>query len=341
MSRLGIVVVALGLVANYGFADGTVRLPSAEERAKATRLIRELFKEEYARTGMASQAELAGKLIQQAADTRDDPAAQYSLYRETAELAAAGNIDLALEACDAVVKRFEGPSEQVVEPILEAVIAKATKPEAFGQVAGFAMRRVDAALADDDIDTARRRHKVAESAAERAKSLRIVKQVQGQAGEIEAFRRTQEAVARARETLKSKPDDADAALVLGKHLSFLKGDWAKGLPLLAKSSDAKLKQLATKDLDTNHASAMAMQPGPSSSLPSRGVCKETIFGRYPNDNQIVIERGVAEVVGGTRRFEGATGGGVFSLVGDLDDSGTAGFLQFNMEVIVTLPERGR
>jgi len=61
----------------------------------------------------------------------------------------------------------------------------------------------------------------------------------------------------------------------------------------------------------------------------------------PNDNLIVIERGVAEVVGGTRRFEGAAGGGVFSLVGELDDSGTAGFLQFNMEAIVTLPERSR
>lgn len=251
MNRLVIAVVALGLVANSGLANDKIKLPSAEERAKATRLIRDLFKEDYARTGPASQGALAAKLIQQAGETLDDPASQYSLYRETAELAAAINVDLALEACDAVVRRFEGPPEDVLEPMLEVVVAKVAKPEAYGQVAVFAMRRADALLADDEIEAARRLHKIAEESAEKAKSLKIVKQVQSQAGEIEAYRQTQDAVARARQTLKSKPDDVDAVLVLGKHFCFLKGDWAKGLPLLAKSADTKLKQLATKDLETN------------------------------------------------------------------------------------------
>ena len=251
MCRLITAVLALGLIANSSSADGKVKLPSADERANATRLIRGLFKDEYARTEPASQAELAAKLIQQAAETSDDPAAQHSLYRETAELAAAVNIDLALEACDAVVKRFEGPSTDVLEPILEKVVAKVKKAEAYAQVALFAMKHVDGLLANDDIEAARRLHRIAETTAQRAKSLKIVKQLQTQAGEIESFRETQDAVVKATKTLESKPDDAEAALVLGKHLCFLKGDWAKGLPLLAKSSDTKLKQLAKNDLDTN------------------------------------------------------------------------------------------
>src|SRR5205823_3343640 len=128
------------------------------------------------------------------------------------------------EACDAVVKRFDGPSAEVLEPVLEAVVARATRPEAYAQVAAFAMRRVDGLLANDDVEAAGRLHKVAETTAQRSKSLRVVKQVQNQAGELEAFRRTQAAVANARETLTSKPDDPEAALVLGRHLCFLKGD---------------------------------------------------------------------------------------------------------------------
>ena len=251
MSRLLLAVFALGLIVSSSSAESKIKLPSSDERAKATKLIRELFKEEYARTEPAKQGELAAKLLQQAAETSDDPASQYSLYRETAELAAAVNVDLALEACDAVVKRFEGPSADVLEPMLEAVAAKVMKPEAYGQIATFAMKRVDGLLASDEVEAAGRVHKIAETSAERAKSLKIVKQLQNQAGEIESFRATHDAVAKAKETLKAKPDDTEAVLVLGKHLCFLKGDWAKGLPLLAKSSDAKLKQLAKKDLDTN------------------------------------------------------------------------------------------
>ena len=42
--------------------------------------------------------------------------------------------------------------------------------------------------------------------------------------------------------------DADANLTAGKYYSLQKGDWDKGLPLLAKGNDNLLKQLASTDL---------------------------------------------------------------------------------------------
>src|SRR5207237_1423076 len=47
---------------------------------------------------------------------------------------------------------------------------------------------------------------------------------------------------------KDAPQDAEANLIVGKHLCFGCGRWDEGLPLLAKGSDAALKTLAEKDL---------------------------------------------------------------------------------------------
>lgn len=49
---------------------------------------------------------------------------------------------------------------------------------------------------------------------------------------------------------KGKDDDPVAALAMGKFYCFTKGDWAKGLPFLARGSDEKLKAAAEADLTT-------------------------------------------------------------------------------------------
>jgi hypothetical protein len=52
----------------------------------------------------------------------------------------------------------------------------------------------------------------------------------------------------ATQTLATKPDDAESNLTVGKYLCFRKGEWERGLPLLARSSASKLKELAKGDL---------------------------------------------------------------------------------------------
>src|SRR5262249_41622240 len=48
--------------------------------------------------------------------------------------------------------------------------------------------------------------------------------------------------------LEKNPDDAEANREMGKYLCLIKGQWARGLPLLAKGDDDALKGLAQKDL---------------------------------------------------------------------------------------------
>lgn len=51
-----------------------------------------------------------------------------------------------------------------------------------------------------------------------------------------------------RKQLEKNPDDAEAALQVGRHLCFVKGDWSTGLPLLAKGKDKALADLAQFEL---------------------------------------------------------------------------------------------
>ena len=58
-----------------------------------------------------------------------------------------------------------------------------------------------------------------------------------------------EAVKAAQLTLEKTPDNPAANLVLGKYFSFVKGDWAKGVPMLALGKDEDFSALAKQDLE--------------------------------------------------------------------------------------------
>src|SRR5262249_33641615 len=49
-------------------------------------------------------------------------------------------------------------------------------------------------------------------------------------------------------TLEQQPDDAEANTAVGKYYCISKGDWTKGLPYLARSSDNALRTLAAKEI---------------------------------------------------------------------------------------------
>ncbi len=53
---------------------------------------------------------------------------------------------------------------------------------------------------------------------------------------------------KAQATLEQNPADADANLALGRWCCFYKSDWPRGLPLLAKGTDERLKTLAQTEL---------------------------------------------------------------------------------------------
>jgi len=75
----------------------------------------------------------------------------------------------------------------------------------------------------------------------------LISSAQARAKEAEALKAEYEKIKAVLEQLKEKPDDADANLTAGKYYCLQKGNWDAGLPLLAKGSDAILKEQAVRD----------------------------------------------------------------------------------------------
>jgi hypothetical protein len=234
--------------------EDRVPVPSAEAIDSSTKLVRDLFKDEYARKMPKDKLALAETLFKQAEETKDDPAARFVLYRETAKLAAeAGNVDLALRAIDGLRGRFTGLKLEQLEALFKPVEAvlkapvKGTSDEAIA-VTNYLLQIVDEAVAADDLVTAGSLAKLAESAAIKSRHVSTAKLAGARVKEIALFAKDAETVKSALKTLEAKPDDPDAALIAGKYYCFQRGDWAKGLPLLAAGSDAKLKEAAKKEM---------------------------------------------------------------------------------------------
>jgi predicted Zn finger-like uncharacterized protein len=223
-------------------------VPKDAELAAAEKLIKDVFKDEYAKTTTADKLALAQKLLEQARETKDDMAARYLLFREAIDLATqAGDLNLAFKAADELGKDFVVSGASLKAAAIDKAVA-AVAPGDAKALAETLLPIIDEAAAADDYEAAARIAKAAEAAAKKAKTLALLGQVQGRAKDLDTLKASFEKVQVALTTLKTTPDDADANLLVGRHYCFAKGDWGKGLPFLIKGSDAALKALAEKDL---------------------------------------------------------------------------------------------
>ena len=236
------------LVASASAADkDRAPAPPPADVEKATKLVRELFKEDYAKTQPKAKLALIEKLLKQAEETTDDPTARYVLYREAADLAAAaGEVTTALSALDAIRTRFSGVKAERDESTLKTLATKAPTADIL-TVANYLFRAVDDAVAADELDSAERLAALAVTAATRSKVARAVTAANNRVKDVEGFKKDAAQVKMALKALESAPADSAASLVAGRYYCFQRGDWTKGLPLLAACNELKLKAVAEKE----------------------------------------------------------------------------------------------
>ena len=90
-------IVALSvamLLSGLPAVDSPAPIPDAAAQAASLKLVRDIFKADYASAKLApAKLKLSKKLLEQGIETRDDPAARYVLFLEAR--------DLAVEAGDA------------------------------------------------------------------------------------------------------------------------------------------------------------------------------------------------------------------------------------------------
>ncbi|HLX60515.1 MAG TPA: hypothetical protein VKX17_04445 [Planctomycetota bacterium] len=165
------------------------QVPGTALQKEAEKTIREVFKDDFAKSAPADKIALSQKLAAQADETKDDMAGHYQLLLMSANLAAeAGELDAMSAAFDKLAAEFEGDFA-------------AQRKAALGLIIGHA-----------------------------AQDPALVK------------------LAMAYKTLLDKPDDAASCLAVGKYQLFVKHDFERALPLLAKSGHEVLSKLAKGDL---------------------------------------------------------------------------------------------
>lgn len=223
--------------------------PDAAAQAAAEKLIKSLFKDDYLKKRPADQLALSAKLLDQARETKDDPTARFVLLREARDLAVqAGDVAQALRIVDELGREFDVSQSGLKAAVLEAAAALPATPTLSKTIAESALEVIDEAVAADEFEAAGKLLKLADVAAQKAKSVPLVSSVQARAKEVDGVRKEFEKAKAAAETLAKDPKDADANVTYGKFLCLRKADWEKGLPLLLEGSDAKLKELAVKEL---------------------------------------------------------------------------------------------
>jgi hypothetical protein len=224
-------------------------VPGAAAQAQAEAAIRGVFKAAYAKRRQADRLALAAKLLEQAKETKTDPAARFVLLREAQALAAnAADPVLALRAIEAMAQDFAVDALALKTAALETAGRSVIRPASNQAVLVTSLATVDECLAADNFELAPRLVKVAENAAGKMRARQLSAYVRARANEVDRLGKEYEGVKAAMATLRHDPRDPDANLAVGRYYCLAKWDWAKGLPMLARGADGQLKEIAKQEL---------------------------------------------------------------------------------------------
>lgn len=224
-------------------------IPDAAAQKDAEKLVREVFAADFAKKAPADQLSLARKLLDQGLQVKDEAAPRYVLLREAKTAASlGGDFELALQCVDELGRSFTGDFSEMRSGVLSSAAKNAKLPADQLKLAQLYLTLAQEAAAAEQFAVAEKAAQEASSLARKGKDIALVAKADSKGKEIAERKSGFDKLKRARESLVAKPDDPEANLLVGRHDCFVKGDWETGLPRLAKSSDAVLKDLAAKDL---------------------------------------------------------------------------------------------
>jgi WD40 repeat protein len=221
--------------------------PSRESHAAALRLVKDAFSTEYAQAKKpADKAELARKLLARTSEPGNS-AERYVLLEQARDLAAQGG-DAALfcRALDTLSSSFAVDAVPLANAGLEQ-LPRGMPATAQADLAEGLSAIAERCAARGDWDAAVKLAGHALAAARKGKNQELAKTIARQQSEWKDKLRSAETLRADQATLEKNPDDPAANLSVGK-LYGQQGDWARALPLLAKSSEDALRRLAADEL---------------------------------------------------------------------------------------------
>jgi WD40 repeat protein len=224
-------------------------VPTDAEREPAEKLLRERFAKDFAKQTASERAAVAEKLLKLAEDTKDSATDRYVLWNEAVKMSVlAVKANLAAKGIDELTREFDiDPAKMKVSAYTS--IAKVVQSKAGAKEVGdLALAAAREAVLADDFALALQFSAAAKTAAPKVLSVPYATLVQKLETSIQDMAKEHQRVQAAQATLKSDVNDAAANLTVGRYLGLRKGDWDKGLPLLARGGDDPLAALAREDV---------------------------------------------------------------------------------------------
>ncbi len=224
-------------------------VPDPVSLERARRLVRDLYEKEHAAQQHAHQHRaLAQKMIKQCDEMPDDPAGQYALLEAALKTATrAGDTSTAVAAVEQLAAQYAVNELEMMRATLVAVARKNRDHATTALVLTKAGGLIEQALREEQYETADSLCQIALAAARKLGNREAAGQLLAQSALVA---KCQGAFADVQRILRSAQDadDPEGSLRVGRYYGLLRGEWDKGLPLLARGSHARLRELAEADL---------------------------------------------------------------------------------------------
>lgn len=248
----GVCRCLLAVLATVVAEAGAPRRPVPDEplQERARQQVRTVFADDLARAKGSTerQATLATTLLEQVAQTRE-PALQFVLLQMGVEAAVqAADVATAWKAIEKLESQFLIDAPKLKLETLETLSRTARTPSSSAAVVEQLMALVEERVAADDYPAALQAAQVAVEEVRRHPDLALRKRVVGQLHRAEQIAAAYETVKPALDTLGRSPADPAASAAVGKFLCLVKGEWKRGLPLLARSDDPAFRAAAQAEL---------------------------------------------------------------------------------------------
>jgi WD40 repeat protein len=234
-------------------------IPSVKQQKEADNLILELYVDQLFRARKsppsdfaAAHSDLARTFLNEAIKTDDYAAGRYVLLERAVDIALlGGDVNTAMQAVDEMAKYFvlpvEGVKQKKVDILLRASEAPATS-EFYQNLIDGAYQFYLEALDDDDYASAHQLIAAAENAAKKRRNVAQLSQIRKTADELKELEKKFARWRPFANELSKNPSDAEGNLGMGIYQTLFKGYWERGIPLLIKSHNDRLKAAAESDL---------------------------------------------------------------------------------------------
>ncbi len=224
-------------------------VPEAAKQREAEKLVKDLFKDQYAKKTPADRKGLGRLLLDQAAKSADDATAQWVLWREAQDIGIQScDPKTLVEAIESAARVFDIDTLAMKNAALSAAGKNAKTPEESYAIASALLKLIDELVVADQYDPAEKAAASALQYARRSNDANLTSFSQTRSKEVGEMKTLYQAMKGTLEILAKTPDQPGANLEMGKFLCFVKGIWDLGLRFVVKGSDPALKSLAEKEM---------------------------------------------------------------------------------------------